>query len=81
MKPVSNSKQFLTFTGVRGSFSTVRISEESLLTGLTVAAFCVVVAFITHTTTPPPRCEPQTTTEVTALGMTVTLALWVEKDT
>lgn len=81
MKTVSSSKQFLTLTGVRGSFRTVRISEETLLTVLTVLAFCVVATVITHTATPPPRCEPQTTTEVTALGVTITLALWVEKDT
>lgn len=70
----------LTFAGIRGSFWSAGVPEEALLTVLAVAALCVVAAVVTHAAAPPSRCEPQSTTEVTALGMAVTLALWVKVD-
>lgn len=63
------------FAGVRGSFWSAGIPEEALLTVLAVTALCVVAAVITHATTPPSSRQPQSPTEVTALGVTVTLAL------
>lgn len=51
------------------------VSVEAFLAILAVTAFCVVAAVVTHATTPPSRREPQSSTEVTALGMTVALAL------
>lgn len=75
MKDDTNRFEGLTFAGVRGALWKASVSEEALLTVLTVAALRVVVAVVTHTAAPPSCCEPQPAAEVTAPGVTVTLAL------
>lgn len=45
---------------------------------MAVAALRVVAAVVAHAATAPSRHEPQSSTEVAALGVTVALALWVE---
>lgn len=68
----------LTFAGVGGRFRTAGVSEEARLAVVAVAALRVVVAVVAHAATAPSRREPQSSTEVAALGVTVALALWVE---
>lgn len=63
-----------TSAGVRGRFGSVGVSEEAPLAVLTVSALCVVVAAVAHAATPPSARQPRLTTEVTALGVTITLA-------
>lgn len=65
----------LTCAGVRGGLWSAGVSEEALLAVLAVPALRVMAAVVAHTTTPPSCCEPQSPAEVTALGVTVTLAL------
>lgn len=63
------------FAGVRGSFWSAGVSKEALPTVLAVPALCVVAAVVTHPPTAPSCSQPQSPTEVTALGLAVTLAL------
>lgn len=63
------------FAGVRCHFWSAGISVKALLTALAVTALRVVAAVVAHPATPSPRCEPQPSTEVTAPGVAVTLAL------
>lgn len=67
----------LTFAGVRSSFWSTRVPEEAFLTVLAVTALCAVATVVTHASTASPRSQPQSTTEVTAFGVAVTLALCV----
>jgi len=46
-----------------------------------VPALGVAAAVVTHAATPPSCRQPQATAEVAALGVTVTLALYVWMDT
>lgn len=71
----------LTFAGVRCRFWTTGVSGETLFTVLAVATLGVVAAVVTHAATPPSRGQPQPAAEVTALGMTIALALCVWRDT
>lgn len=81
MRNHTGRSEGLTFAGGRGAFREARVSEEALLTVLTVAALRVVAAAVTHAAAPPSRCEPHAATEVAAPGVTITLAPWVEVDT
>lgn len=76
-----NSDEFkgLTFAGVGGRFRTAGVSEEARLAVVAVAALRVVAAVVAHAAAAPSRREPQPSTEVAALGVTVALALWVEQ--
>lgn len=64
-----------TFAGVGSCGRTTLVSEVTFLTVLAVTTLCVVEAVVTHTTAPPAACQPQFTTEVAAVGVTVAFAL------
>lgn len=69
----------LTFAGVGGGLRSLRVSVEAGFTFLTLASFCVVET-VAHASAALARLAPRRPIKMAALSVSVTLALWSERE-